>query len=264
MNKIKEKINSIKINEKEIRKNKKITRNDSGQAIIKCNKGNDIIVDDDKWNELLEYKLNITNKGYVTTCINKKRIYLHIYLMNPNSDEIVDHINHNKLDNRLINLRISNLKNNAHNKSVSANSSSKYKGVSFIKSYKKFRATIQHNNISYNIGDFHNEEYAAVAYNLKAIELYGTFASINNIDDKIVQQYKKDYIDVANPNKKIKNTTSTFRGVSKSKNKWQAIIYQNYKHINLGLFDNEVEAAIAYNNKATELLGDKAKLNIIP
>jgi hypothetical protein len=46
------------------------------------------------------------------------------------------------------------------------------------------------------------------------------------------------------------------------------MIYENKKkrymwYILLGTFENEIDAAIAYNKFAIEYFGDKAKLNII-
>jgi hypothetical protein len=59
--------------------------------------------------------------------------------------------------------------------------------------------------------------------------------------------------------------TSKYRGVSwhKSEGKWQAQIKHNNKRHHLGNFINEIDAAIAYNNAATELHKDFASLNII-
>lgn len=61
-----------------------------------------------------------------------------------------------------------------------------------------------------------------------------------------------------------KNSSSQYVGVSITKSKkWFAYINYNKKRFGLGLFDSEIDAAIAYNTKAIELFGDKAKLNII-
>ena len=57
----------------------------------------------------------ISNKGYVTTTINRKSKHLHRLIMNPNTDEEIDHINRNKLDNRKSNLRICNRSINMQN-----------------------------------------------------------------------------------------------------------------------------------------------------
>ena len=62
---------------------------------------------------------------------------------------------------------------------------------------------------------------------------------------------------------KIKNRTSDFKGVSyRTKNgKWQAQIKHNYKSIWIGEYDNEIDAAKAYDQKAIELFGEFAYTN---
>jgi hypothetical protein len=62
-----------------------------------------------------------------------------------------------------------------------------------------------------------------------------------------------------------KNSSSKYLGVSwhKNKDKWQSSIMFNNKQIHIGIFHNEEEAAKAYNNKAKELFGEFANLNII-
>jgi hypothetical protein len=52
--------------------------------------------------------------------------------------------------------------------------------------------------------------------------------------------------------------SSKFKGVSWNKfaNKWSASIKFEYKKQHIGYFDNEVDAAKAYNEKASELFGD--------
>lgn len=62
-----------------------------------------------------------------------------------------------------------------------------------------------------------------------------------------------------------KNNTSGYKGVSwnKERNKWTADIMYNYKHIYLGEFTDAKLAAAAYNEKAAELHGEFAQLNII-
>lgn len=62
-----------------------------------------------------------------------------------------------------------------------------------------------------------------------------------------------------------KNSTSKFKGVSwnKNTNKWRSVIGLNGKYYHLGVFENEFEAAKAYNKKAIELFKEFANLNII-
>lgn len=55
--------------------------------------------------------------------------------------------------------------------------------------------------------------------------------------------------------------TSEYRGVSRRYGRWKARIKQNGHDIVIGDFDNELDAAHAYDRKALELHGEKAQLN---
>jgi hypothetical protein len=156
---------------------KDIEYNKSGDIIIKTSKKHEILVDKDKYYDLIKYTWRVAKVGYAQTEIKGKHIYMHRYLMNPINDEIVDHINGNKLDNRTNNLRISNRQLNAHNKKKQEGTSSKYVGVSLYNN--KYIARIKKDHKHYNIGRYETEEEAVKAYNKKALELYGKFANIN-------------------------------------------------------------------------------------
>ena len=64
---------------------------------------------------------------------------------------------------------------------------------------------------------------------------------------------------------KSESKKSKYRGVSwdKSLNKWRVRIMVNGKRISLGVYDDEKEAAKAYDLEALRFLGGKAKLNIM-
>ncbi len=59
----------------------------------------------------------------------------------------------------------------------------KFIGVHFENYTQKYRAEIKCNGEKYRLGRFKTENEAAIAYNKKAIELYGTNANLNNIDN---------------------------------------------------------------------------------
>lgn len=65
--------------------------------------------------------------------------------------------------------------------------------------------------------------------------------------------------------RKRSGTKSIYKGVSRLSNshKWRSYIVINNKQIHLGLFEVEIDAALAYNEKARELFGDFACLNQI-
>ncbi len=62
-----------------------------------------------------------------------------------------------------------------------------------------------------------------------------------------------------NKTKLCKNAKENFRGVTV---RYTARIGFNNKMIIIGTFDKELDAALAYNQKAKELFGEKAVLNI--
>ena len=95
------------------------------------------------------------------------------------SGYVIDHINGNKFDNRICNLRLATIKENNANRSSKAGSSSIYKGVSFDSSRGKWISSIQIDGKTKHIGRFDNEREAAVAYDLESFKVYGAFARLN-------------------------------------------------------------------------------------
>lgn len=63
-------------------------------------------------------------------------------------------------------------------------SSSLYKGVSYVRAKKLWRARIEKNGKSMYIGDYKSESQAAMAYNKVALELFGANAYQNQISRK--------------------------------------------------------------------------------
>ena len=82
-------------------------------------KGRTILLDDDSINIYNEKLWHISDTGYVVwrgiEYGVKKTVRLHRLVIGAKDNEIVDHINRNKLDNRLCNLRICSFKDNIHN-----------------------------------------------------------------------------------------------------------------------------------------------------
>jgi len=92
----------------------------------------------------------------------------------------VDHINHNGLDNRRINLRqCTNAENHHNQRKFLHNCSSMYKGVSWYERDKKWQSLIRFNNKRIFLGKFDSEIEAAKIYDCKAKQLFGQFALTN-------------------------------------------------------------------------------------
>lgn len=108
------------------------------------------------------------NKGYWHGTLLGKRYLEHrlvwLYHHGEWPKDQIDHIDGNKLNNRLNNLReVSNQENQFNRKSVK-DSSSKYKGVSWYPKYNKWLASYRLDKKKYFIGYYETEIEAAKAY----------------------------------------------------------------------------------------------------
>lgn len=94
------------------------------------------------------------NKGYVRIKINNKIYLAHrlawLYVYGEPPSSMLDHINQNKSDNRISNLRISNHRHNAYNRHDNA----KCPGVTFNKQKRKWVALIRINKVKKYLGGY--------------------------------------------------------------------------------------------------------------
>jgi hypothetical protein len=146
------------------------------------------IVDPEDFERLNKHKWHASKWGntfYAIRCAgprNKtKYIRMHREIIHPPDHLVVDHINHNGLDNRKANIRPATRAQNNYNRLniKSDNSSSKYKGVSWRKRRKRWRACIYFNGKYRFLGYFKDEIQAAKAYDKAAKIYHGEFATLN-------------------------------------------------------------------------------------
>jgi hypothetical protein len=104
----------------------------------------------------------------------------HRIILNAPPELLVDHINHDTLDNRRANLRLCTRSQNMWNRKRRTGTS-KYKGVYWRPDRQKWRTQIYLNNIRVASAHFACEDDAARFYNEKALELFGEFAYLNEI-----------------------------------------------------------------------------------
>lgn len=110
----------------------------------------------------------------------EKLTYMHQKIIEVPKGMVVDHINHDGMDNREANLRAATHCENMYNrKKPSRTSYSKYKGVSWKKVNRKWVARIGFEKKEIHLGYFRSEIEAAKAYDRAAIKYHGEFASLN-------------------------------------------------------------------------------------
>lgn len=103
--------------------------------------------------------------------------YVHRRVVGAKKGEIVDHINGNGLDNRLSNLRIVTHGQNRQRSNCEPQGMSGYFGVSLHK--RGWKAAIWFEGKYISLGKFTNPQEAAIAYDKKALELFGKHAKTN-------------------------------------------------------------------------------------
>lgn len=146
---------------------------------IKLRKNGSVLVDDEdfEWLNQWKWSLHKINKKYfyAERYSNHKTIPMHIFIMKTPKGMVVDHIDHNGLNNQKSNLRNCTIKENFLNRKPS--SATGYLGV--YKNGNKFIAQKIINGKVKHLGYFNDPKLAALEYDKKAKEISGKFANLN-------------------------------------------------------------------------------------
>lgn len=152
-------------------------------------KETNVLIDIEDYDIVSSYTWYISTNGYIVSSSLRKKtgklVHLHRLVVNCPTDKVVDHINHNKLDNRKSNLRICTLQQNSINSRRFNNNSttSKYRGVTYCKNTNKWRAKTKYKGKTISLGYFDTQEEGAIAYNRYMKEHFKDFAKFNIIED---------------------------------------------------------------------------------
>ena len=152
-----------------------------GARVIGLANGMQTLVDECDWAEMSRYKWYMEKScrsRYVFRKCGGNKSRMHREITGAGAGMVVDHIDHDGLNNRRGNLRVCTIKQNSQN-SRGQKGTSKYKGVSWVKEKKKWRASIGFNGRKTTIGYFEKEIDAGKAYDEYARELFGEYAYLN-------------------------------------------------------------------------------------
>lgn len=105
------------------------------------------------------------------------RLVVEAWIRPMTDDEEVDHIDNNRLNNTLSNLRIATHQQNCCN--AARDNTKYYKGVSYKENRGTFDAKIQFLNETHYLGAFNTAEEAARAYDEAAKKYHGAYANLN-------------------------------------------------------------------------------------
>lgn len=212
-----------------------------------------------KWAPLDRTKLNM---NYPVTYVHGKTVFMHRMILEIemgskiDSGMEVDHINGDRLDNQLANLRLCTPEENALNKGLSRNNKTGLIGITFVKNrVRPFRAILRMPDGFRDIGHFDTAENAAFHRDLAALKFRGEFARLNYPERK--DEYIKLLLTGYDPVRKRKKS-SKYHGVTKTpEGRFRVQIARRkdgvQKNINVGTFDDEVEAAKAYDDTIKRL-----------
>lgn len=124
---------------------------------------------------------SVSSRGYRQIRYKDRIIMAHrlIFLFHHGyMPDLIDHIDRDRSNNKIENLRPATKRQNAFNSASHKDSISKFKGVTFDKRKKKWMAQIFHNQKNKFLGYFLNEELAYAAYKAAAVEIHGEFICV--------------------------------------------------------------------------------------
>ena len=173
-----------------------------------------VLIDEEDWNEVNQYTWTLTGKGahiYARTNVpcssgeyyidskgtkrkRYKKLLMHRMIVDCPPDEVVDHINHNTLDNRKSNLQVGPHKMNSENRVIRKHNKLG-RGVYYLKKGKNminehskpYRAMFNNKGKSICLGFYKTNEEAKIAWDRKACQEW------NIVNPKLILNFPERY-----------------------------------------------------------------------
>mgnify|MGYP000848918023 CR=1 FL=1 len=152
---------------------------------IELSRGLVSIVDDADYDWVAQWKWTacVGSSGLVyavrrakaTESAGRPQIAMHRAILNAPLHLLVDHINHDTLDNRRENLRLCSASQNNMNKRLNRRSTSGHKGVSWDASEGQWAVKIKVNRREIWLGRYDNIDDAVAAYRNGSLQYHGDF-----------------------------------------------------------------------------------------
>lgn len=124
-------------------------------------------------NVITSHDLEIDGEKHSTS----RYVWLHYYGEWPPLDKFIDHINRDRKDNRLVNLRLATSSQNNMNKATS--NQHRYKGIEFRSKKRPWAVRIWHEGKRIYIGSYLTIEEAAEASKEACLKYHGEFACVD-------------------------------------------------------------------------------------
>jgi hypothetical protein len=155
---------------------------------IPLSRGKWALISDEDFERVNAYKWCCDRNGYACRMVHiatvdgirsRRKVMLHRFILDAPVGMEVDHANHNKLDNRRVNIRLATKTQNRANARPRTTGSSKYKGVSWHRRDGGWCAGIHINSATKFLGVYKDEAAAARVYDAAAYAAWGDYAFLN-------------------------------------------------------------------------------------